>query len=123
MSDIIICGKTGVPIDGVQKLLKSLRNIDSTIMYATEATTKKLEDDTNILIYVNLTFQDTIDVILNTENEVLSESEKDKRYKLFARETCDYRLMHLIADINVPVNKNTHIDEIVHDIWEKLRNI
>ena len=124
MNDIILCGKTGVKLEEIQMLLKSMRNIDTTIMYATEAITTKEENENAIIVYVNLDFVETFDSImyLNSENETLTKSEKENRYRIFVNEAYDYRLMPLIADIKVNVNIDTSVSEIVYKIWEGLKD-
>ena len=124
MNDIILCGKTGVKLEEIQMLLKSMRNIDTTTMYATEAITTKEENENAIIVYVNLDFVETFDSImyLNSENETLTKSEKENRYRIFVNEVYDYRLMPLIADIKVNVNIDTSVSEIVYKIWEGVKD-
>lgn len=67
MNDIILCGKTGTKLEEIQMLLKSMRNIDTTIMYATEAIAKKEENENVIIVYINLDFINDFDILINPE--------------------------------------------------------
>lgn len=122
MNDIILCGKTGIKLEDIQLLLKSMRNIDTTIMYATEAISKKEENENTIIVYVNLDFINDFDILMNPENETLTKIEKEKRYRIFINEVYDYRFVPLIADIRVDIDIDTSINEIVYKIWEGLKD-
>lgn len=122
MNDIILCGKTGTKLEEIQMLLKSMRNIDTTIMYATEAIAKKEENENVIIVYINLDFINDFDILINPENETLVKAEKEKRHRIFTNEVYDYRFMPLIADIRVDIDVDTSINEIVYKIWEGLKD-
>lgn len=118
MIPILLCGKTGTKLNDIQLLLKSSRNIDTEIVYATEAISAKEENPNIIVIYINLNKYYVFDAIYHSDLK-LSDKEMEKN---FLDETYDFRLMTSIADIVIDVNNNTQTCDIVYEIWDNIRD-